>query len=74
MIRKFRRDGMLPRGVHTAEWPEFLGRFGQTETRRGLIAGLLRALRLLKAAGCRLAYVDGSFVSVKPEPGDLDVC
>lgn len=74
MIPKFRRDGMLPRGTHAAEWPEFLERFGQTETRKRLSAGLLQAVHLLKPAGCRLIYVDGSFVSAKPEPGDFDVC
>ena len=49
-------------------------RFGQTPTRERLCLGLLEALRLLQAAGCRLAYVDGSFASAKPEPGDFDVC
>ena len=74
MIPELRRDGMLPRGRHAAEWPEFLARFGQTPTRERLCLGLLDALRLLQAAGCRLAYVDGSFASAKPEPGDFDVC
>ena len=74
MIPKFRRDGRLPQGVHTAAWPEFQARFGQTETRKRLCSGLLEALRLLQAAGCCLAYVDGSFVSAKSEPGDFDVC
>ena len=74
MIPKFRKDGMLPRGKHAAEWPELFAWFGQTPTRERLCLCLLEALRLLQAAGCRLAYVDGSFVSVKPEPGDFDVC
>jgi len=29
---------------------------------------------LLKAAGCRLVYLDGSFVTSKPMPGDFDAC
>jgi hypothetical protein len=29
---------------------------------------------LLKAAGCRTAFVDGSFVTAKPAPGDFDAC
>jgi hypothetical protein len=39
-----------------------------------LLAGLLKALRLLKAAGCLRAYIDGSFVTAKAEPGDFDAC
>ena len=31
-------------------------------------------MRLLKLAGCRAVYVDGSFVTAKPEPGDFDAC
>ena len=29
---------------------------------------------MLRAAGCRLIYLDGSFVTSKPEPGDFDAC
>jgi hypothetical protein len=32
------------------------------------------ALRLLRAAGCQLVYLDGSFVTAKPEPADFDAC
>ena len=36
--------------------------------------GLRQALLLLKRAGCRRVYLDGSFVTTKPNPGDIDVC
>ncbi|MFY9512886.1 MAG: hypothetical protein WAQ05_18120 [Rubrivivax sp.] len=36
--------------------------------------GLLDALRLLRAAGCRRVYLDGSLVTSKLEPGDFDAC
>lgn len=39
-----------------------------------LLDGLLEALRLLKEAGCRRVYVDGSFVTAKEEPADFDAC
>jgi hypothetical protein len=43
--------------------------------RRGrLLAGLKEAISLLKIAGCHTVYVDGSFVTRKPEPGDFDAC
>ena len=35
---------------------------------------MLEALRLLKLAGCIRAYIDGSFVTAKEEPGDFDAC
>lgn len=65
---------MLPAGIHPATWREFARRFGSTKHRRHLIAGLRRALRALRTAGCRTAYVDGSFVTNKPHPGDFDGC
>jgi len=47
---------------------ELVERFGTNERRREILAGLLRALQALKAAGCRRAYVDGSFVTSKEVP------
>lgn len=74
MIPEFRRDGKLPAGVYSADWQEFQSRFGQTLRREYLLGGLLHAIRLLKLAGCRAVYVDGSFVTTKPTPGDFDAC
>jgi hypothetical protein len=39
-----------------------------------LLAGLKAALDALRAAGCRRAYIDGSFVTTKATPGDFDGC
>lgn len=39
-----------------------------------MIDGLELALAQLKAAGCRTIYINGSFVSSKPKPGDFDAC
>ncbi len=36
--------------------------------------GLRAALENLKNAGCRTAYIDGSFVTDKEFPNDYDVC
>jgi hypothetical protein len=63
-----------PAGEHTATRQEMLDRFGQTPWRRRLLAGMFEALRLLKAVGCSRAYIDGSFVTAKEEPGDFDAC
>lgn len=51
-----------------------MARFGTTLRRLTLLAGLKEALDMLRAAGCRRAYVDGSFVTSKPEPADVDGC
>lgn len=74
MIPTFRRDGRLPVGTHMASWQEVEERFGQTPHRGRLLAGLLRAMRLLRLAGCGTIYLDGSFVTAKAEPGDFDAC
>ncbi len=73
-IPPFSDSGNLPEGVHDATWPEIVERFGTTERRRELLDGLRRALERLRDAGCRRAYVDGSFVTAKDEPRDFDVC
>jgi hypothetical protein len=74
MIPPFDAAGNLPPGVHKATWDEFVARFGTTSRRLALLAGLKAALDALRAAGCRRAYLDGSFVTAKPDPGDFDGC
>lgn len=74
MLPPFDARGHLPAGIHAADWTEFTTRFGFSERRQRLLAGLAAALRSLQEAGCILAYVDGSFVTVKQEPGDFDAC
>jgi hypothetical protein len=48
--------------------------FGFTVRRAQLLTGLKDALILLKLAGCRTAFIDGSFVTAKPQPMDFDAC
>lgn len=67
-------NGLLPPGVHWAEWDEILDRFGATRWRRELLSGLYRAAIALKVAGCTTLYVDGSFITTKEHPGDFDGC
>lgn len=64
----------LPPGIHLATWPEMVERFGTNDRRKGILAGLLRAPRALKAAGCHRVFVDGSFVTSKEAPRDFDGC
>jgi hypothetical protein len=39
-----------------------------------MIVGLLAALTNLRDAGCQTAFIDGSFVTSKKRPRDLDGC
>lgn len=66
--------GYLPTGEHVATWQELVSRYGYTPWRQQLLDGLLKALRLLRFAGCQRAWIDGSFVTSKEEPGDFDAC
>ncbi|MGH2879026.1 MAG: DUF6932 family protein [Solirubrobacteraceae bacterium] len=65
MIPEFDERGNLPSGIHHATWTEIVTRYATTVHRRELLDGLLDALRSLKIAGCRTAYLDGSFVTAK---------
>lgn len=66
--------GLLPTGIHAATWDELVSRFGHNAHRRALLAGLRRALTVLRAAGCGSVYIDGSLVTAKALPADFDAC
>jgi hypothetical protein len=74
MIPAFDKDGLLPPGIHNAEWDEFYGRYGTTIHRKFLLEGLKRALYALREARCHTVYIDGSFVTAKEVPVDFDAC
>lgn len=75
MIPQFEQHSAnLPAGEHDASWEEVAERFGHNAPRRRLLRGLRLALDDLAAAGCLVVYLDGSFVTQKPIPGDFDAC
>lgn len=74
MIPAFNASGNLPQGIHLATWKQLSAALGFTPKRRRLLRGLRKALGLLRQAGCARVYVDGSFVTAKPDPGDFDGC
>lgn len=74
MIPEYDKNGNLPPGVHWATWEEFVERFGTTSIRLRMIEGLMKAMEQLKAAGARTIYINGSFVTSKPNPNDFDAC
>lgn len=65
---------VLPEGIYKLSVKEFIAFFVYNPTRRKQFTGLLKALSNLKRAGCTTVYIDGSFVTGKPEPGDYDAC
>jgi hypothetical protein len=74
VLASFTASGILPEGIHEASWTELVERFGTNLYRKRLLEGLLAGLKALHQAGCERAYVDGSFVTAKTDPGDFDVC
>lgn len=74
MLPDFDENGNLPPGIHEATWGEIVDRFGNTDYRQQLLKGLKAALKSLKAAGCKRAYIDGSLVTNKLVPRDFDGC
>ena len=62
----------LPPGIHDATLEEVKGVFANNPHRRLLFEGLVEALNSLKVAGCETVYLDGSYISSKPRPGDFD--
>ena len=73
MIPDFRDDGYLPEGLHLATEAEATFRFGSgTPRRRRLILRLRRWLELSRLTHAHRFLVDGSFVTAKQEPGDID--
>lgn len=65
---------MLPPGIHRASLVEVKHRFATNDHRSYLFGGFRRGVKALRIAGCGGIYLDGSFVTEKPEPVDYDVC
>lgn len=63
-----------PPGIHQTTLAEIRQRFAHTPHRANLFRGFCHAVSSLQAAGCRLVYLDGSFVTDKLHPNDFDAC
>ncbi|MDX1965452.1 MAG: hypothetical protein SFX18_20065 [Pirellulales bacterium] len=73
MIPDFRQDGYLPEGIHLATEGEVTFRFGtSTSRRRRLVLCLRRWIELARSISAQRFFVDGSFVTAKAEPKDVD--
>jgi len=65
---------VLPPGVHQAALAEVAAAFATNPWRRQLFDGLVAGSQKLHLAGCAMVYLDGSYVTGKPRPGDFDAC
>lgn len=73
MIPAFRPDGYLPEGLHAASEAEATFRFGSaTPRRRRLALRLRRWVELAREVRARRLLIDGSFVTARPDPHDVD--
>ncbi|MBX9837033.1 MAG: hypothetical protein K2X69_01835 [Silvanigrellaceae bacterium] len=74
-IPELDHNGELPPGEHIADLEEISIRFGRSNSRReALMAGLSTAIENFKEAGVKRIWIDGSFVTSKFEPNDIDGC
>jgi uncharacterized protein DUF6932 len=72
-IPLFRPDGYLPEGVYVCSEAEVIFRFGSLgRRRRRLVLRLRRWIALARQVGARRLLVDGSYVTAKEEPHDID--
>jgi hypothetical protein len=74
MSVQFDERGNLPEGIHQLSWDEILQDYGYNFQRNKLLRGLNKALHAFKYAGCKIVYLDGSFVTSKLYPNDYDCC
>jgi predicted nucleotidyltransferase len=76
-IPELNENGLLPEGVWDCTLEEIGARFGQfqrTDRRVQLFAKLCDLVAEERRAGLAVALmIDGSFVSGKPDPGDIDL-
>lgn len=69
--------GLLPEGVHDSTLDEIRARFGafqESDRRVKLFAKLVELVQTMSASGLfEELLIDGSFVTSKPAPNDIDV-
>jgi hypothetical protein len=74
MLPPFDDYGNLPQGIHRCSIAELVTRFGSgSEEREAEISELVQFIEAAKAAGVRRLLVNGSFVTGKLSPNDVDV-
>lgn len=67
-------SGLLVPGEHLITITEFEATFVYNDRRKVIYNGFKELIRIFQQVQCTRLYVDGSFVTTKPFPGDIDVC
>jgi hypothetical protein len=65
--------GYLPAGDHCASLDELEKRYCWNYRRREIFTGLKRVIEQLEANGVKIIWIDGSFVTDRARPRDVDV-
>jgi hypothetical protein len=73
MALNFNSKGYLHQTV-SLTYEEFVTHFGNNARRKRQIDNAIAFFRLFYECGCPTVYVDGSFVSTKKDPADIDLC
>ena len=74
-IPKLQDNRELPAGEHLASINEVEIVYGtSTDRRKELMKGLREAISNLETAGVRTVWINGSFVTSKKDPNDIDGC
>src|ERR1700730_4260993 len=74
MLPPFDDFGNLPPGMHSCSMAELIARFGSgSEEREAEISELVQFIETARTAGVRRLLVNGSFVTGKLAPNDVDV-
>ena len=63
---------LLPPGIHDASVEEVYKRYATNDRRRELFRGFKSAIENFFNSGCPQVFLDGSYVTAKPEPNDYD--
>lgn len=71
----FNENGDLPPGIHQATLADVIDYFGQGTPQRQIMARRLEHIYTLAAGTGHLArfIIFGSFITTKPDPGDVDI-
>ena len=73
MLPEFSESSYLPPGLHRANLVEVQQRFGSNDTRKALLRHLDNFVELVRNVGAKKLILDGSFVTAKENPADIDV-
>lgn len=72
MFPEFNERGYLPPGFHRSDLTEVQQRFGNTDRRQELLRGLYDFVQVARRVGAKRLILDGSFVTNKENPVDID--